>query len=67
MYLHMSCDSSRVKESCDYCAKVCEDCAKECERHDIDMIWIIVNNVRKSATRVQMYVKRQQQNRLVNY
>ena len=33
---HMSCDSKRIKEFCDYCAKVCDDCAKECEQHDME-------------------------------
>jgi hypothetical protein len=30
---HMSCDSRRVKEFSDYCAKACEDCAAECDKH----------------------------------
>jgi hypothetical protein len=33
---HMSRDSNRVKEFCDYCTKVCEDCAEECDEHGID-------------------------------
>ena len=33
---HMSCDSNRVKEFCDYCAKICQDCATECDKHDMD-------------------------------
>jgi uncharacterized protein DUF326 len=32
---HLSCDSKRVKEFCDYSAKVCEDCANECENHEM--------------------------------